>query len=132
MTYQATTLGITVSVDVEYLPPDRHAYGAGWHAWLYHIRLENTGSQTVQLKTRHWTIIDGRGHTEYVDGPGVVGETPVLRPGEHFDYTSGCPLPTDSGTMSGHYVFEDAHGALLKVAIPAFSLDRPGAKRTLN
>jgi ApaG protein len=132
MPYQAITHAIAVSVEVEYVPADRHGHGADRHVWAYHIRMENRGAQTVQLRTRHWTITDANGHVEKVDGPGVIGETPVLAPGESFAYTSGCPLATDSGAMSGHYIFVRDDGALLQVTIPAFSLDRPGAKRTLN
>ena len=132
MPYQAVTHDIAVSVEVAYIPPEQHGRGPGRHVWTYHIRIENHGARTVQLKTRHWTIVDARGHVEHVDGPGVVGETPVLAPGGSFAYTSGCPLPTDSGAMSGHYMFERDDGVWLKVAIPAFSLDAPSAKRTLN
>ena len=132
MPYQAVTHDIAVSVEVAYIPPEQHGRGPGRHVWTYHIRIENRGARTVQLKTRHWTIVDARGHVEHVGGPGVVGETPVLAPGDGFAYTSGCPLPTDSGAMSGHYMFERDDGVWLKVAIPAFSLDAPNAKRTLN
>lgn len=71
--------------------------------FLYTITLENTGSETVQLKNRHWEITDGNGHVEHVRGPGVVGKQPVLSPGERFEYTSGCPLGTPFGFMKGEY-----------------------------
>ncbi len=131
MSYQHTSNAVTVSVVVEYLPRDEHG-DQGRHVWAYHITLKNTGPFTVQLKTRHWTITDGLGRVQEVDGPGVVGQTPVLRPGGDYSYTSGCPLETDSGAMSGYYMFEREDGVPLKVVIPAFSLDLPDAKRVLN
>ena len=133
MFYQHTSHDITVRVEVEYVPPEAHRRGADMrHVWAYHITLINGGDETMQLKTRHWTIMDARGHVEYVNGPGVVGETPVLKPGETFSYSSGCPLSTASGSMSGHYMFENEDGRPLKVIIPTFSLDLPDTKRTLN
>ena len=79
-----------------------------------------------------WRITDAHGHTEEVRGPGVVGQTPVIGPGESFSYTSGCPLKTPSGIMVGSYHMSDATGALFDVAIPAFSLDSPFALRSVN
>jgi len=136
MFYQHTSHDITIRVEVDYVPPEDHDQGSEAdlprHIWAYHITLMNDGSETVQLKTRHWTIMDARGHVEHVNGPGVVGETPVLKPRETYTYSSGCPLSTTSGSMSGYYMFEDAHGRPLKVIIPTFSLDLPNTKRTLN
>jgi len=133
MFYQHTSHDITVRVEVDYVPPENRRRGSDLrYIWAYHITLINDGSETVQLKTRHWTIVDGRGHAEYVNGPGVVGETPVLRPGERYSYSSGCPLSTPSGSMSGHYMFETKEGRPLKIIIPAFSLDLPDTRRTLN
>ncbi|MDI7775442.1 Co2+/Mg2+ efflux protein ApaG [Asticcacaulis sp. EMRT-3] len=131
MPYQTISHDIQIAVEVEYVPPEQHGH-TDRYVWAYHITMENLGSDTAQLKTRHWTITDGRGHVEHVDGPGVVGETPVLQPGESFTYTSGCPLTTDSGMMCGHYVFEDAKGAQRMVEIPAFSLDLPDARHRLH
>ena len=131
MFYQHTSNDIIVRVEVDYVPPEDHE-GDTRYVWAYHITLINRGSFIVQLKTRHWTITDERGHVEYVNGPGVVGETPVLKPDASYSYSSGCPLPTPSGAMSGYYMFEREDGVPLRVIIPAFSLDLPGAKRTLN
>ncbi|WP_281684923.1 Co2+/Mg2+ efflux protein ApaG [Thalassobaculum salexigens] len=122
--YSETTREIQVTVTPVYLdgqssPSDNH------YVWAYQVRIENTGRETVRLRTRHWRITDAAGHTQEVRGPGVVGEQPLLGPGEHFEYTSGCPLSTPSGLMVGSYAMEDANGALFDVAIPAFSLDSP-------
>ena len=122
--YSETTRDIQVTVTPMYLdgqssPSDNH------YVWAYQVRIENTGRETVRLRTRHWRITDAAGHTQEVHGPGVVGEQPLLGPGEHFEYTSGCPLTTPSGIMVGTYAMEDAQGALFDVAIPAFSLDSP-------
>jgi ApaG protein len=127
--YSETTRDIRVTVTPIYLegqsnPEDDH------YVWAYQVRIENTGAETVRLRTRHWRITDAFGRTQEVRGPGVVGEQPLLGPGEQFEYTSGCPLPTPSGLMVGTYAMEDAGGALFDVAIPAFSLDSPhGAVR---
>jgi ApaG protein len=86
----------------------------------------------VQLLTRYWRIIDGTGRTQEVRGPGVVGAQPVLRPGESFEYTSGCPLATPSGFMVGTYQMKTTEGDCFDVAIPAFSLDSPHTKRSLH
>ena len=92
----------------------------------------NTGGERVQLRSRHWKIMDERGHIQEVRGPGVVGEQPVLGPGESFSYTSGCPLPTRSGTMQGSYVMETDGGETFDGRNPAFSLDIPQAKRVVH
>ena len=86
----------------------------------------------MQLRTRHWRITDGMGRKQEVRGPGVVGKQPVLKPGESFEYTSGVPLPTPSGFMTGSYGMVSADGEPFDIAIPTFSLDGPEAKRTLN
>jgi len=122
--YIETTRDIRVTVTPVFLdgqssPSDNH------YVWAYQVRIENTGGETVRLRTRHWRITDAHGHTQEVQGPGVVGEQPLLGPGEHFEYTSGCPLTTPSGMMVGTYAMEDAAGGMFDVAIPAFSLDSP-------
>ncbi|MFT4075021.1 MAG: Co2+/Mg2+ efflux protein ApaG [Asticcacaulis sp.] len=133
MFYQHTSHDITVRVEVDYVPPENNKRASDMrHVWAYHITMINTGDDTVQLKTRHWTIMDARGQVEHVNGPGVVGETPVLAPGQTYSYSSGCPLNTSSGSMSGYYMFEDEDGRPLKIIIPTFSLDLPNARRTLN
>lgn len=122
--YALTTRSITVTVEPEYLDdqsdPDEHRY-----VWAYHVRIENQGTQTVQLKSRYWHITDELGQVQEVSGDGVIGEQPVLAPGESFEYTSGTPLGTASGIMQGHYVMETETGETFQATIPAFSLDSP-------
>ncbi len=128
--YAATTAGVTVRVNPSFLP-DQSDPEQGVFVWSYHIRIENGGERDVQLIARHWIITDGRGRTEEVQGEGVVGEQPLIEPGNSFDYVSGCPLSTPSGTMHGTYAMA-ADGELFEVAIPLFSLDSPHARTSLN
>ena len=109
-------------VQPEYLP-EQSAPGRGIHSFAYTITVTNTGSVPAQLIARHWTIVDAGGHVEEVKGLGVVGQQPLLRPGESFQYTSGCRLRTASGTMHGSYfcVAEDAH--FFEVPITLFVLE---------
>lgn len=95
--------------------------------FAYRVRIENQGYETVQLLKRHWIITDGDGQIRNVEGEGVVGEQPVLKPGESFEYTSGCPLSTPVGTMRGSYQMQTANRALLQVEIPEFTLAVPSA-----
>jgi ApaG protein len=97
--------------------------------WAYAVRIENTGQEQVQLLSRHWVITDALNRVEVVNGPGVVGEQPILAPGESFEYTSGCPLSTPSGAMHGAYQMVTAAGEAFDAQIPAFSLHLPGASR---
>ena len=120
----ATTDGITVRVAPNFLP-EQSAPGQGRWFWSYHIRIENEGDQPVQLLTRHWKIVDGRGGVNHVDGDGVVGEQPVLAPGESHDYVSGCPLNTPTGAMEGAYRFIREDGETFLAAIPRFALIAP-------
>lgn len=129
--YQATTHNIRVSVEPEYLD-DRSQPGRGQFFWAYHVEIINLGPMEAQLTHRHWRITDANGRLEEVRGAGVVGETPILSSGERFEYTSGCPLTTPSGIMAGSYRFVSQTGEEFDVEIPAFSLDSPHAKRTLN
>jgi ApaG protein len=129
--YEAVTKGIRVRVKPEYLEEESTPADSRY-VWAYTIDIINEGSETVQLKTRHWRITDASGRTEEVRGPGVVGETPVLEPGESFQYTSGCPLTTPSGIMVGTYQMTTQAGGRIDVAIPAFSLDSPHGRRSLN
>ena len=122
--YAATTRDVTVRVAVSYLP-EQSEPGRGRWFWAYHIRLENEGTETVQLLTRHWVITDGRGARHSVEGEGVVGEQPVIEPGASFDYVSGCPLATPSGAMQGSYQMVREDGAVFAVEIPRFSLFAP-------
>lgn len=119
-----TTQGITVRVSVSYLP-EQSEPGRGRWFWAYHIRIENDGDQPVQLLTRHWTITDGRGARHSVEGEGVVGEQPLIAPGASYDYVSGCPLATPTGSMLGSYRMIGADGAMIDVAIPKFALIAP-------
>ena len=129
--YSETTRSIKVTVKPFYL--DQHSSPAdGHYVWAYHVRIENCGDETVQLRNRHWEITDSVGRRQEVRGPGVVGEQPVLDPGESFEYTSGTPLPTPSGIMVGTYEMETRTGECFSVRIPAFSLDSPHQPVRLN
>lgn len=129
--FSTSTRGVSVSVTPFYLP-DQSDPDAPRHVWAYTVEIENGGSDTVQLRERAWRITDANGHVEHVRGPGVVGEQPVLGPGERFEYTSGCPLPTPSGFMEGHYTMVREDGETFEATIPTFSLDLPDARRVLN
>jgi len=102
------------------------------YVWLYTINIENGGAEAVQLLNRHWIITNAVGHVEEVQGPGVVGEQPVLQPGDSFQYTSGCPLRTPSGLMVGTYEMVGPGDERFDIDIPAFSLDSPHQARQLN
>jgi len=127
--YRAKTRSIEVTVEPSYVESES---GNGRYFWSYTINITNGGSQIVQVRARHWRITDGNGRTEEVKGAGVVGKQPVLKPGESFSYTSGCPLTTPSGIMVGTYQVETDGGERFNIAIPAFSLDLPDVPRTLN
>jgi ApaG protein len=129
--YEKVTRSIRVRVRPEYLEA-QSAPDEGRFFWAYTVEILNEGSETVQLNSRYWRITDANGHVEEVRGPGVVGQTPVLSPGETFEYTSGCPLRTSSGIMVGSYQMTKTNGTLIDIAIPAFSLDSPFARRSLN
>jgi ApaG protein len=129
--YEQVTRSIRVRVRPEYLEA-QSAPDEGRYFWSYTVEILNEGSETVQLRSRYWRITDANGHVEEVRGPGVVGQTPVIGPGESFEYTSGCPLKTTSGIMVGSYQMEKTNGTLIDIAVPAFSLDSPFARRSLN
>ena len=129
--YEATTRGIRVLVEPLFLEGESSP-DDGLFLWAYKIRIENHGLDTVQLLNRHWLIIDSTGRSQEVKGAGVVGEQPVLDPGEAFEYTSGAPLTTPSGIMRGTYEMTSGDGELFDVTIPAFSLDSPHEKLNLN
>ena len=129
--YSATTRNIEVEVEPQYLeehsdPTERR------YVWAYTIEVHNNSREEVRLRSRHWAITDANGRVEVVNGPGVVGEQPLIEPGRSFRYTSGCPLSTSSGIMVGQYEMETPDGARFKVDIPAFSLDLPGEVHALN
>jgi ApaG protein len=129
--YQAVTRNIAVTVSARFMA-DRSSSDDNKYFWAYTVEIRNRGNTTVQLKTRHWIITDGVGKTEEVRGAGVVGEEPVLEPGAAFEYTSGVPLPTPSGFMTGTYGMVTMDGERFDIEIPVFSLDNPNTKRTLN
>jgi len=124
MTYTAVTRDIRVTVRPAYLD-DQSAPNDNHFVWAYHVTIENMGRETVQLRSRHWRITDARGELHEVRGAGVIGEQPVLEPGDVFDYTSGTPLATPSGIMNGSYQMENERGEAFDIEIPAFSLDSP-------
>jgi len=129
--YEATTRSIRVTVEPTFMEsessPDDSRY-----FWAYAVEIANQGEEVVQLRSRHWQITDANGRTEEVRGAGVVGKQPVLKPGEVFSYSSGCPLATPSGIMVGTYEMRTDAGERFAIAIPAFSLDIPDGRRTVN
>jgi len=129
--YTATTRAIRVTVRPQYLPEESDPSEPRF-VWAYHVRIENRGDDTVRLRSRHWKITDALGRLQEVRGPGVVGQTPVLRPGEVFEYTSGTPLSTSSGIMGGTYQMVSQAGDGFDIEIPTFSLDLPATQRSLN
>ena len=129
--YIATTRHIRVTVEPTYL--DEQSAPADSHfVWAYFVTIENMGQETVQLVSRHWRITDARGEKHEVRGAGVIGEQPTLEPGDKYEYTSGTPLTTPSGIMSGTYQMENERGEEFDIEIPAFSLDSPYQPVRLN
>ncbi|MFO0616546.1 MAG: Co2+/Mg2+ efflux protein ApaG [Polyangiaceae bacterium] len=120
----ATTEGFRISVSTQYVA-HQSAPQAKRYVFAYTIRIENSGTVTAQLKSRHWIITDGNGKVEEVRGPGVIGQQPLLRPGEHFEYTSGCVLETPRGTMRGTYQMRCPDGRAFDAAIAPFDLTLP-------
>lgn len=129
--YSKTTRSITVTVKPFFLD-DQSSPEESHYVWAYHVRIENGSPQTVQLRHRYWHITDSLGRVQEVRGAGVVGEQPVLKPGEAFEYTSGTPLPTPSGIMVGAYQMESENGECFDVDVPPFSLDSPHQAVRLN
>jgi ApaG protein len=129
--YTAITRSIAVSVETTYLEADSSP-GNAQYFWAYRVTIENQGRDTVQLLSRHWMITNARGELTEVKGSGVVGEQPLLKPGERFVYTSGAPLNTPSGMMGGSYLMETDRGKRFDIEIPTFSLDRPNQGVLLN
>ncbi len=129
--YSRVTRDIEITVLPEFVP-ERSNAEEGQYFWAYTVEIANQGSSTVQVTARHWKITDANGHLEEVKGAGIVGEQPVLKPGEIFRYTSGCPLTTSSGIMAGAYQVVDEDGGAFEVEVPTFSLDSPFTKRVLN
>ena len=129
--YEIISQKFRVNVHPQYLAGQSDPDGDKF-VWAYTITIENLSSHTATLLTRHWSITDAVGHTQEVNGDGVVGEQPTLAPGESFQYTSGCPLTTPSGVMMGHYGMIRDDGQKFNIDIPAFSLDSPHDKRRFN
>jgi ApaG protein len=129
--YKAVTQGIRVCVEPRFVEeesqPERRKY-----FFAYTVEITNMSTKRVQLRSRHWRIIDGDGNVQEVRGAGVVGEQPTLGPGETFTYTSGCPLTTPDGTMQGSYTMIADNGETFRAEIPAFSLDSPFVKRVVH
>jgi len=129
--YSQTTRSLTVTVEPTFLE-EQSSPTENQFVWAYRVRIENNGDQTVQLLRRHWRITDALGTIHEVKGPGVVGEQPILRPGDSYEYTSGTPLTTPSGIMCGTYQMENDEGEHFDIVIPAFSLDSPHQPRRIN
>ena len=123
-TSEALTRGIRVQVESEYAPDRSQPCKNQWF-FLYTVTITNESLDTIQLLTRHWVITDGTGHIEEVRGPGVVGKQPTLRPGESFEYTSGCELGTPFGVMEGSYQMISEAGDRFDVRIAPFTLSEP-------
>lgn len=131
LTFEETTEGIHIAVQ-SYFLSEQSKPEAQQFVWAYRIRITNGGEHTVQLLNRHWVITDGMGGIQEVKGVGVVGEQPVLRPGDAFVYTSGTPLSTPSGFMRGSYEMQREDGVLFRATVPAFSLDSPHISLNIN
>src|ERR1700692_2181525 len=129
--YRAVTREMLVTVGRNFLP-ERSSADRGQYFWSYTIVITNSGPETVQLRTRHWIITDATGRQQEVRGEGVIGEQPGLAPGERFEYTSGVPLPTASGFMTGRYQMVSESGEKFEIDVPTFSLDSPDNRRVLN
>jgi ApaG protein len=129
--YRAITRGIAVSVEPAYLEANSSP-GSSQYFWAYRVTIENQGLETVQLRSRHWMITNARGELNEVKGPGVVGEQPILKPGESYQYTSGAPLNTPWGLMGGSYQMESESGERFDIEIPTFSLDSPNQGAMVN
>jgi ApaG protein len=129
--YQATTRDVQIKVTPKFLMKES-APEKSHFVWAYSIVIENLGAETIQLMSRYWRITDGAGRVQEVEGPGVVGEQPVLTPGDSFSYTSGVPLTTPSGFMDGYYVMVTDEGESFHVTVPAFSLDSADERRVVH
>ena len=129
--YEETTRSIRITVkpfflDEQSSPENDH------YVFAYQVKIENQGEEIVQLRNRYWKITDGFGHQQEVRGEGVVGEQPVINPGDSYEYTSGTPLGTSSGIMVGTYEMVTSGGESFDATVPAFSLDSPYTPKQLN
>jgi len=129
--YEHQTRDIRIAVRPSYLD-DQSDPDGDRYVWAYTVTIENRGRESVQLLSRYWNIMDATGRVQEVRGPGVVGAQPVIAPGESFQYTSGCPLETASGTMTGHYEMKSASGESFEAEIPAFLLESPYERRQIH
>ena len=129
--YSKTTKGITITVKPYFLD-DQSSPQESHFVWAYQINIHNLSNTSMKLNHRNWIIIDANGKVFNVQGEGVVGEFPVLQPGESFEYTSGTPLRTNNGIMQGFYLMSQNNGEQLKIDIPAFSLDSPYSKKNFH
>jgi ApaG protein len=129
--YRAVTRQIEVTVEPNFMP-ERSVVDKGQYFWSYTIVITNSGNETVQLRSRHWIITDATGRKQEIRGEGVIGEQPVLAPGESHQYTSVVPLPTASGFMTGRYQMVTDSGLHFEIDVPTFSLDSPDQRRVLN
>ena len=131
LTFEEVTEGICVAVQ-SYFLKDQSDPDIGQFIWAYRIKISNESTLPTQLLSRHWIITDGRGQVSEVKGEGVIGEQPLIQPGQNFSYTSGSPLATPSGFMHGTYEMIDSENRIFTVAIPAFSLDSPYCSQNIN
>src|SRR6185503_19483569 len=129
--YERETRSIHVAVKPAYLD-DQSDPADDRYVWSYTVTIANRGEEPVQLISRYWNIMDAAGRVQEVRGPGVVGAQPVIAPGESFEYTSGCPLDTASGVMSGRYQMKAASGESFEAEIPAFLLESPFERRQVH
>lgn len=129
--YSKTSYGVTVTV-TPYFLDDQSSPQEGHYVWAYQVNIKNSSSHTIKLSHRNWVIIDANGKIMNIQGEGVVGEFPILQPGESFEYTSGTPLKTNNGFMQGFYLMSQNDGEQIKIDIPAFSLDSPYSKKNLH
>jgi ApaG protein len=129
--FEEITREIRVAVEPSFLE-DQSEPSAARYVWAYRVTIENLGREPVQLISRFWRITDARGQTREVRGPGVVGEQPTIRPGESFQYTSGAPLETPSGFMTGTYSMRTPRGENFEIVIPLFALDSPYEARQVH
>lgn len=131
LTYKKKTKNLEIAVTPHFLEqqsdPDRSLF-----VWAYHIVITNRDHERWKLTSRYWEITDAHGLTQTVEGEGVVGEQPLIHPGTSFEYTSGVPLKTPCGMMTGHYIMLCSNGEQAKIGIPLFSLDSPFDKRQAN
>lgn len=122
--FESLTSNVLIQVQPAYVK-DQSSPERDYYFFAYEVTIHNQSERSLQLMRRHWVITDGLGRVEEVEGEGVVGKQPLLEPGERFQYTSFCPLPTPTGSMQGSYFFKDKRGEFVEVKIPMFLLCEP-------